>query len=83
MPLLGTTNPSPSGPWSDGNEGVARVPQSSSITKTPPSDFFMFIRDTHWVGAEKQSVYSTAPADWATLAKEMSFVPQFLPLIGA
>ena len=28
----------PSGPESDGNEGVIRIPQSSSITRTSPLD---------------------------------------------
>ena len=36
--LLRATTPSPSGPGSDGNEGVLYIPQSSSITGTSPSD---------------------------------------------
>ena len=61
--------PGQSGPGSNGNEGVLRIPQSSSIAGTSPSDClvsnlghsFGFFYPT----AEKQSVYSTAPADWA------------------
>ena len=34
----GNTTPGKSGPGSDGNEGVLRIPQSSSITGTSPSD---------------------------------------------
>ena len=36
--LSGDTTPSQSGPGSNGNEGVLRIPQSPSITKTSPSD---------------------------------------------
>ena len=35
---IGATFPGQSGPWSNGNEGVLRIPQSSSITGTSPSD---------------------------------------------
>ena len=37
-PLSGATTPGPSGPGSDGNEGVLCIPQSSSIAGTSPSD---------------------------------------------
>ena len=37
-PLPGTTTPGQSGPRSDGNEEVPRIPQSSSITGTSLSD---------------------------------------------
>ena len=36
--LSGTTAPGQSGPGSNGNEGVLRIPQSSSIAGTSPSD---------------------------------------------
>ena len=36
--LSGATTPSQSGPGSDGNEEVFRIPQSSSITGTSASD---------------------------------------------
>ena len=36
--LSGATIPGQSGPESDGNEGVLRIPQSSSITGTSPLD---------------------------------------------
>ena len=57
-----------SGPGSDGNEGVLRIPQSSSTAGTSPSDCLVSYPG-HLLGgglnpsAEKQSVYSTAPAD--------------------
>ena len=35
---------------SDGNEGILRIAQSSSITGTSPSDFFNVISRTHFVG---------------------------------
>ena len=55
---------------SDGNEGVLHIPQSSSIAGTSP-DFSVICRTLvggggSYPSAEKQSVYSTAPADWAT-----------------
>ena len=37
------TSLSQSGPWSDGNEGVLRIPQCSSITGASPSDGLIFI----------------------------------------
>ena len=58
-----------SGPGSNGNEGVLRILQSPSITGTSPSDCLVSYQDTHGRGvypsAEVQSVYPTAPADWA------------------
>ena len=36
--LSGATTPGPSGPGNDVNEGVLRIPQSSSISGTSPSD---------------------------------------------
>ena len=39
--LSGATTPSQSGPGSDGNEGVLRIPQSSSTAGTSPSDFLV------------------------------------------
>ena len=63
------TTPSQSGPRKDGSEGVLCIPQSSSITGTSPSDCLMSYPE-HSLGesypsAEKQLVYSIAPADWA------------------
>ena len=57
---------------SNGNEKVYRIPQSSSITGTLPSDCLVSYQSYSFDGesypsAEVQSVYSTAPADWATL----------------
>ena len=57
--LSGATTPGQSEPRSDGNEGVLRIPKSSSITGTSPSDC---LRESY-PSAELQSVYSTAPAD--------------------
>ena len=37
-PLAGATTPGQSGPGSNGYEGVLRIPQSSSIAGTSPSD---------------------------------------------
>ena len=65
--LLGATTPGQGGPGSDGNEGVLRISQSSSITGTSPSDCLVS-HPGHSLGesypsAEVQSVYSEAPAD--------------------
>ena len=38
MTLSGATTPDQSGPGSNGNEGVLRIPQSLSIAGTSPSD---------------------------------------------
>ena len=70
-PLSGATTPGQNGPGSDGNEGVLRIPQSFSITGTSPSDCLVS-NPGHSLGksytsAEKQSVCSTAPADWVSV----------------
>ena len=44
--LSAATIPGQSGPGSDGNERVLRIPQSSSITGSSPSDFFSVISRT-------------------------------------
>ena len=63
--LSGATTPGQSGPGSDGNEGVLRIPQSISITVVSPSDCLMSYPE-HLMGsypsAEMQSVYSIPPA---------------------
>ena len=70
-PLSGATTPGQSGPGSNGNEGVLRIPQSSSIAGTSPSDCLVsypghLLRGGgSYPSAEVPSVYSTAPADWA------------------
>ena len=64
--------PGQSGSRSDANEGILCIPQSSSITGTSPSDCLVSYPG-HPLGvgtypsAEKQLVYSTAPADWARM----------------
>ena len=45
-PLSVATTPGQSGPGSNGNEGVLRIPQSSRITGTSSSDFFIVISRT-------------------------------------
>ena len=49
-PLSGATTPDQSGPGSDGNKRVLRIPQSSSIAGTSPSDCLVSYQDTRWVG---------------------------------
>ena len=59
-----------SGLGSDGNEGVLRIPKSSSITGASPSNWLMLYPGylfgrRSYSSAEMQSMYSTAPSDWA------------------
>ena len=61
------------GSGSNGNEGVLRIPQSSNTAGTSPTDCLVSYTG-HSLGggsypsAEVQSVYSTAPTDWAKKA---------------
>ena len=69
--LSGAITPDQSGPRSDSNKGVFWCSQSSSITGDSISDCLVSYPGHSFVGrsypsAEKQSVYSTAAADWAT-----------------
>ena len=68
--LSGATTPAQSAPGSDDNEGVLRIPQNSNITATSPSDCLVSYPGHSFWGsyssAEKQSVYSAVPTDWAT-----------------
>ena len=57
-------------PWNVGNEMALHIPQNSSITGTSPSDCLVSYPEhlgESYPSAEMQSVYSTAPVDWATL----------------
>ena len=58
-----------SGPGSTGNEGVLRIPQSSSITGASPTDYLVsypgYLLVESYPSAEMQLLYSIAPADWA------------------
>ena len=66
MTLSGATIPGQSRPSSIGNEWVLLIPQSSSITKTSPSDCLVSYPGQS-IGGEvlPQSLYSTVPANWA------------------
>ena len=71
--LSGATTLGQSEPGSDGNEEVLHIPQSSSITGASLSDCLV-LHPGHSLGefyssAEIQSVYFTAPADWARWMK--------------
>ena len=76
--LSGTITPSQSEPGSNGNNGELRIPQSSSITRTSPSDCLVpYPRHSlgrgSYPSAEKQPVYSTPLAEWAMA---ISFISQ-------
>ena len=49
--LSDATTPSQSGPGSDGIEEVLRIPQSSSITGTSPSDCLISYLGRSWGGS--------------------------------
>ena len=77
--LSGATILGQSGPGSNGNEGVLRIPQSPSITGTSPSDCLVSYPG-HSLGgsypfAEVQSAYSTGPVDWAITYKNKEICP--------
>ena len=67
---MNATTPGQSGRGSDDDEGVLYIPQSSSITGASPSDCLLSYPEhsfgESYPSAEMQSVYSTAPADWAS-----------------
>ena len=68
----GATTPGLSGCESNGNEGVFYTPQSSSIAEASLSDCLVSYpghSEASYPLAEMQSVYSTAPANWATEIK--------------
>ena len=67
--LSGATTPDECGPSSNDNEGVFRIPQTFCITGVSPSDCLVsYPGHSLGVGSyrsvKKQSVYSTAPANW-------------------
>ena len=63
--LSGATTPGQSGPGSNSNEGVLRIPQGPGNTWTSPSDYLVSYSGLSLEGsypsAEVQSVYSTTP----------------------
>ena len=67
--LSGATPPGSSGPRSNSNIGVLRIPQSSSITEASPSHCLVSYPG-HSLGksysfAKMELVYSAVPANWA------------------
>ena len=77
--LSGATTPGQIGLGSDSSEGALRIPQSFSITGASPSDLLVSNTGHSFVGsylsAEKLSVSSTVPADWAKLSRKSSVSP--------
>ena len=66
--LTGATIPGQSVPGNSGDEGVLHITQSSKAG-TSPSDSLMsypgHLSERAYPSAEMQSVYSTAPFNWA------------------
>ena len=85
--LSDTTTPGQSGPGINGNEGVLRILQSSSITGASPSDCLVSYPGHSWGWsypyAEKLSVYSTASANWAKFTKFFSYKLKPLRFYGS
>ena len=70
--LSDAATPGQSGPENNSNEGVHSIPQSSRVTGTSASDCLVpypghSLAGGSYLSAEIQSVYSTAPADWANI----------------
>ena len=67
--LSGAIIPGQSRPESDGNKGVLHIPQSCNINEASSSDCLVsypgHLLGESYPSAEMQSVYSTAPANWA------------------
>ena len=72
--ILSRATPGQSRLESDCNEGVLRIYQSSTITGASPSDCLVLYPghslEKSYPSAEKQSVYSTAQANWSTIKQE-------------
>ena len=72
--LSGATSPGQSRPGSNGNEGILHIPQSFIIGAVPSDALISYPGHPFGVGsfpsAEIQSVYSTAPAEWANKFKD-------------
>ena len=70
---------------SDGNEGILRIPQSSSIIGTSPSDCLVSCQGLSlgesYSSAEEQLVCSIAPANWAVLVRVQSWCLENLEYI--
>ena len=90
-PEIGPYQMLPTGPewtWKQWQRRGTLHSQSSCITGTLPLDL-CHIQDTHcWRGwsylsAEKQSMYSTAPANWATTVRGRMYVFMTFPMIFA
>ena len=72
--LSGATNPGRCQPGSNGNEEVLYILQSSR-TGASPTDCLVSYLGYMWresyLSVEMQSMYSTAPADWARIMKNI------------
>ena len=79
---LGATTPGWSGPWSDNNKGVFRIPQSFSITGASPSDclvsYLGYSLAESYPSVEMRSVYSADPADWASTKRVLSKIRNYI-----
>ena len=64
--LSGSTTQGQNGPGSNGNEGVLHIHQIAKAGTLPSDGLMSYTGHSLGVGvALLQSVYSTAPADWA------------------
>ena len=65
--LSSAITPSQSAPWSNDNDEVLCISQSSSITRVSPLNYLMsypgHLLGESYLSVEMQSVYSAAPVD--------------------
>ena len=73
----GATTPGQCGPGIDGNEGILRIPQSSSIPRASPSECFL-----SYSTAEMQSVYSVASPIYLWVHIVLIRLKYFIPKIN-
>ena len=78
--LSGATSPSLSGPESDGNEGVLCILGILTLDCLVSYLGHLLREGGAYLSAEKQLVYSTAPANWANFclnSKDVIMIPFF------
>ena len=77
--LSSASIPSQSGPERDGNEGVLHIPLNCRVSQAWLSECLVSIRTLFGWGlthqTDMQSVYSTAPVDWAPFLKVQLLYP--------
>ena len=68
------TTPDQSGPGSDGNKGYSAFPQALELLEPHHQIVWTIVCGGSYPSAEKQSVYSTTPADWTNWERNLQLV---------